>query len=132
VVLGGRRKDGESVPAFDQLEPKQQIAVLSTLVKQQTGAEPQIPEPPEPPEGTSRAEAKALRQAAKIEFLEGKAREGIMVPETELERLAEARAGAIEGALLEGGGVDPTRVFKVRDGKVTSHENKVRFELGLK
>jgi len=120
-----------SAPAFESLEPKQQIEVLAAVVREQSGAEPVVPEPPVPPEGTSRADAKALRQAAKLEFLERTARAGVVVPEAGFGELAEARADAIERALLEGGSLDPTRVFRVREGKVTTNDGKVRFELGL-
>ena len=105
--------------------------MLTELVKQQTGTAPQVPEAPEPPEGTPRAEAKAQRQAAAVEYLETAARSGVTVPETELAKLAEERAAAIERALLGGGALDPTRVFKVREGKVSANDGKVRFELGL-
>ncbi len=120
-----------TAPAFETLEPKQQIEVLSALVRKQTGAEPAIPEPPPPPEGTSRTEAKALRQQAAIESLTAAARAGVVVPETELARLAEERAAAIERALLAEGVLEPTRVFKVREGKVGTEAGRVRFELGL-
>jgi hypothetical protein len=55
----------------------------------------------------------------------------VTVPDAELAQLAEARAAAIERALLTGGALDPTRVFKVREGKVSANEGKVRFQLGL-
>lgn len=120
-----------TAPAFETLEPKQQIEVLSALVRKQTGAEPSIPEPPPPPEGTSRAEATALRQKAAIESLAAAARAGVVVPETEQARLAEERAAAIERALLAEGVLEPTRVFKVREGKVGMEAGRIRFELGL-
>jgi uncharacterized protein involved in outer membrane biogenesis len=123
---------GEPVPAYGSLEAEQKIEVLAALVRQQTGAEPVVPEAPEPPEGTPRAEAKALRQAAAVEYLEKTARAGVVAPDTELAKLAEERAVAIERALLGGGALDPARVFKVREGKVTANEGKVRFQLGLK
>jgi hypothetical protein len=118
-------------PAFETLEPKQQIEVLSALIQKQTGAAPTVPEPPPPPEGTSRAEAKALRQKATIEYLTIAARAGVVVPETELARLGEERAAAIERALLAEGVLEPTRVFKVREGKVGTEAGRIRFELGL-
>ena len=120
-----------TTPAFETLEPKQRIEVLSALVRKQTGAEPAIPEPPPPPEGTSRAEAKALRQNAVIESLTAAARAGVVVPDAELARLAEERAAAIERALLAEGVLEPTRVFKVREGKVGTEAGRIRFELGL-
>ncbi len=52
------KKDAPA-PAYEALEPRQKVEVLTALVKQQTGAEPQVPESPEPPQGTPRAEAKA-------------------------------------------------------------------------
>jgi len=133
VASRGSKGDpsGAVAAEFDSLEPKQRIEVLTALVRQQTGAEPTLPEPPEPPEGTSRAEAKALRQAASLEYLEQAARAGVVVPDVELERLAEQRAGAIEQALLGGGVLEPTRVFTVREGKVSARDGKVSFELGL-
>ncbi|NJD31807.1 MAG: DUF748 domain-containing protein, partial [Gammaproteobacteria bacterium] len=107
-------KQGEPVPSYATLEADKKIDVLTELVKQQTGAIPQVPESPEPPEGTPRAEAKAQRQAAAVEYLETAARSGVSVPDTELANLAEERAAAVERALLGGGALDPTRVFKVR------------------
>jgi hypothetical protein len=128
-------KDGKTdapVPTYASLEPRQRIEALTALVKQQTGAAPQVPEAPDAPEGTSRADATAMRETAAIEFLENTARAGIVVPDTEFERLATERASAVERALLADGALDPTRVFKVREGKVSVNEGKVRFELGLK
>ena len=124
-------KQGEPAPSYAALEADKKIDVLTELVKQQTGTAPQVPEAPEPPEGTPRAEAKAQRQAATVEYLETAARGNVTVPETDLAKLAEERAAAIERALLGGGALDPTRVFKVREGKVSANEGKVRFELGL-
>jgi hypothetical protein len=124
-------KQGAPAPSYATLEADKKIDVLTELVKQQTGAAPQVPEAPEPPEGTPRAEAKAMRQAAAVEYLEQAARAGVAVPEAELSVLAEERAAAIERALLGSGELDPTRVFKVREGKVSANDGKVRFELGL-
>ena len=130
--FGTKGKGEVPPPAYEDLEPKQQAEVLASLVKQQTGAAATVPEPPAPPEGTPRAEARALRAAAELEFLEQTARAGIVVPESDFERLAQERSSAVERALLAGGALDPTRVFKVREGKVGPHEGKVRYELGLK
>lgn len=122
---------GEPIPDYASLAADQKIDVLTELVARQSGASPRVPEPPEPPDGTPRAEARALREAAAIEFLEQAARAAVVVPANGLDQLAEARARAVERALLEAGELDPARVFKVREGKVTANEGKVRFELGL-
>jgi uncharacterized protein involved in outer membrane biogenesis len=123
-------KKGEPVPAFETLGTEERIEVLGALVQQQSGARPQVPEAAVP-EGTSREEAKALRQKAELEYLEQAARSGITVPDLDLEKLGEARAAEIERALLAGSGLEPSRVFKVREGKVTDDGGKVRFQLGL-
>jgi len=129
---GGGRKGSDQAPApFSELAPKKQVDVLEALIQQQTGVKPEVPEAPEPPEGTSRSEAKALRQAAAVEYLEAQARAGITVPDSALQELAQERAAAVQRALLADGTLDPKRVFPVRDGKVSTHEGKVRFELGL-
>ena len=134
AVASRNSKDAQPdvpVPPFESLEPRQRIAVLTSLVARQTGAEPTLPEPTEPPEGTSREEAKALREAATLEFLEQAARASVVVPDSALEQLGEERASSVERALFGGGALEPTRVFKVREGKVSAQDGKVRFELGL-
>ena len=132
TTLPAPRKEGATRPTFEALPSKDQVAVLTALVKKQTGSEPEIPEPPEPPEGTSRDDAKAMQQAAAIAYLEKEARSHVSVPESEYARLAEARAEAVQRALLEGSGLEPERVFLVRDGKVTPLDGKVRLDLALK
>jgi hypothetical protein len=124
-------KDGVA-PAYEALTPEQKVDALTAYLRQQTGAAPVVPEPAEPPDGTSRKEAKALREAAAVEYLERAVRDAVTVPETVLGKLAESRAIAVERALLTDTGLEPTRVFKVREGKVAANEGKVRFELGLK
>ena len=130
--LPAPRKEGATRPPFDSLEAADKIDVLSALVEKQTGAEPEIPEPPEPPEGTSRGDAKAMQQAAAIDYLHKQARSHVSVPESEYARLAEERAAAVQHALLDGSGLEPERVFPVRNGKVTPLDGKVRFDLELK
>jgi outer membrane protein OmpA-like peptidoglycan-associated protein len=134
AIASRKSKDAQPdapAPTFETLEPNQRIEVLAALLTKQTGAEPALPEPTEPPEGTSREETKALRQAATLEFLEQAARAGVVVQDSALEQLGEERARSVEKALLGGGALEPTRVFKVREGKVSAQDGKVRFELGL-
>ncbi len=126
-----RAKKGAAAPAYDSLTPEQRIEALSSYVRTQTGSEPVIPEPPPAPEDASRKEAKAARKEAAVEYLEILVHDSVTVPDTEFARLAEERAGAIERALLADTGLDPQRVFKTRDGKVSTNDGKVRFELGL-
>jgi hypothetical protein len=72
-----------------------------------------------------------MNQAATIEYLEKAARAAVTVPDTELAALGEARAAAVEHALLDGSALEPTRVFLTKSGKVTAQDGKVRLELAL-
>jgi hypothetical protein len=132
-TLGGKKvKSGADLPTFDALEPDQQVAVLTDLVQKLTGAPVTIPEPAKPPEGTSRKDAKALEQAAALEYLGQAARSHIKVGASALDDLGKQRAEAIQKALLSDTGLDPQRVFTVSNGKVAAKDGKVRLELGMK
>jgi hypothetical protein len=72
-----------------------------------------------------------MGQAATIEYLEKTARAAVNVPDTELGALGEARAAAVQHALLDGSTLEPTRVFLTKAGKVTPQDGKVRLELAL-
>jgi hypothetical protein len=133
VVKGKDKGTADApVPALDTLETKKQIEVLTAMVRQQSGAAPKIPEPPAPPEGTSRGDAKAMRDAAAIEYLQKTAHDAIVVSADELAALGEARAKSIQHALLTDTALEPARVFLAREGKVSTQDGKVRYELGLK
>lgn len=119
-------------PSLETLEPKERIAVLTSVVENLTGAAPQVAPPPQPPEGTSRKEARTMEQAATLEALEQQARAAVQVDPLALQRLGQARGEAIQSALLAGGELQPDRVFLARNDKVTAQDGKVRFELGIK
>jgi hypothetical protein len=119
-------------PSLETLEPKERIAVLTTVVENLTGIAPQVAPPPPPPEGTSRKEARAMEQAATLEALEQQARAAVQVDTLALQRLGQARGEAIQSALLAGGELQADRVFLARNDKVTAQDGKVRFELGIK
>jgi uncharacterized protein involved in outer membrane biogenesis len=124
--------DDTPLPDFDTLESKQRIEVLSALIQKQTGAAPTIPEPPPPPEGTSRADARAMRDAAALEYLEKTARESVSIGDADFEALGQQRAESVQRALLANAGLEPSRVFLVKNGKLAAQDGKVRLELGLK
>jgi hypothetical protein len=126
-----RPAEGEALPAFASLEPERQIDVLERLLEQLTGARPETPEPPPAPEGTPRKEARAARDAAAIAYLEEQAKARLAPSPADVERLADARAQAIERALLAETGLDPQRVFLVRSDKVAAQDGRVRLELGM-
>jgi Domain of Unknown Function (DUF748) len=131
-VMRIKPDDETAPPALVALKPKEQIAVLTTVVENLTGAAPQIAPPPETPEGTSRKEARALEQATSLKSLEEQARTAVVVDPLALEHLGQARGEAIQTALLASGELPPDRVFLARNDKVTAQEGKVRFELGIK
>ena len=89
-------------PSLETLEPKERIAVLTTVVEKLTGAAPQIAPPPQPPEGTSRKEARAMEQAATLEALEEQARAAVQVDPLALQRLGQARGEAIQSGAARG------------------------------
>jgi hypothetical protein len=119
------------LPGLASMPPERQLDALTALVRRQTGSAPRIPEPAAPPEGTARAEAKALRQSAAIEYLRKEARAHLQATEADLDALGLARAAAIERALLADSGLDPARVFIAKNGKVSPQDGKVRFQLAL-
>jgi hypothetical protein len=120
-----------ATPDYESLDPEQKIDALTSFLRTQTGTAPVVPEPSPAPEDMPRKEAKAAREAAAVDYLEKVVRDGTKVPETEFGRLAEERAAAIERALIADTGLEPQRVFKTRDGKISASDGKVRFELGL-
>jgi uncharacterized protein involved in outer membrane biogenesis len=130
-TLRRRRASDEPLPAFEALEPARRVAVLETLLEQLTGARPELPEPPPAPEGSSRKEARALRDAAALAHLEAQAKDRLAPDPTHLERLAEARAAAVERALLADTGLAAERVFLVRNDKLAARAGRVRLELGM-
>jgi hypothetical protein len=124
--------DQEAPATLAGLEPKQQVAVLTSVVEKLTGAAPQVAPPPTVPEGTSRKEARALEQQATVKALEEQARAAVVVDPLAMQSLGQARGEAIQSALLGGGELQPDRVFLARSDKVTAQDGKVRFELAIK
>lgn len=125
-------KSGAAASAYASLEPGRKIEVLTALVTTKTGAAPKLPEPPTPPEGSSPDARKAARDAAAVGYLEQVARSTITVPEADLTALGQARALAIERALLASTGLDPGRVFTLRESNASASAGKVRLALALK
>ena len=126
------RKERAVRPPYADLSPRNKLEVLAALIESQTGAEPQAPEPPQAPEGASGEERDALADQAKIEAWEREARARVTVPPEAAEQLAEARASAVQRALLDGTGLEPARVFLVKNGTVTDVDGQVQLKLELK
>ena len=123
-------RDGEPVP-FDALDADDRIDVLEDLVRKVSGQPAELPQAPERPDGMSRKEAKELAMQGTIDALQSQARSAITVTEADIDSLSQARAEAIQGALLTSGELEPTRVFMARSDKVTAQDGKVRLELTL-
>jgi hypothetical protein len=77
-------------------------------------------------------QARAPADDAARVALEQQLRPNITVTDGELEQLAQARSEAVQRALLGTGELPPSRVFIVREGKVTAQDGKVQLELELK
>ena len=73
-----------------------------------------------------------MQQAAAVAYLQQQARSHLSVDESEYSRLGQQRASAVEQALLADSALEPSRVFTVRDGKVSAQDGKVQLELELK
>jgi hypothetical protein len=135
LLVGDKRKsdpDAPPLPAFDTLEPERKFDVMTALYRQLSGAAPNIPAPPDPEGELSRKERQAQQQQASLDWLEAEARKRATPMPGELDRLGQARAEAIQKALLTGTGLAPERVFLSRSGKVSPNAQGVRFELEIK
>ncbi|MBF6023032.1 DUF748 domain-containing protein [Lysobacter niastensis] len=129
----GRRKE-EGLTSLDELDPERRAELLAKLYKQEMGERPKLPETQEAPaaEEASRKERRAARDEGEAAWLRTELIDHYKVGEAELTALGQARANAIQEALLAGGELDPTRVFVTAAGKPpTEQEGQVRIELGL-
>ncbi len=123
----------EAPPAFDTLDPKQQLSLLDAAYRQQTGSAPQFPEAAkqEGSEKLSRAQARQKKTEDDIEFVRDVLMKHIQVSDQDLSDLAKARAAAIQQLLLANTQVDPARVFLVVNNKAAAQDKAVRLELTL-
>lgn len=121
--------------AFDYagMEPGDRLDLLEDLYRQSTGEKPEPPEvAKEDLAEQSWSERRASRREADIAWLEGELRPRYAVAENELLQLGQARAVAIQAALLADGNLDPTRVFLASSLQAAEHEGRMRVELQLK
>jgi hypothetical protein len=121
----------DAAPAYATLDATQRRAALAAWFRSQKRALPEMPAPPAVP-GATRAEQREREDRAAAEFLEGVLRDTVSVTDGELEQLAQARAAAIEAALLRAGELTASRVFLVRNDRMQVHEGRIRLQLDLK
>ncbi len=114
--------------AVNSADSGAQVKLLTRLYQREFGAAPQFPPPPPAAAGAPAVDVKAEQ----LRFLQQAIREHIVVSDDDLKALAQARAQALQQALLAGGQVDPERVFLVANDKVTAQDNAVRLELSLR
>jgi hypothetical protein len=85
-----------------------------------------------PAKGTTRRERKASRRQAQVAWLEGQLRPRFKADPSAGKVLSQARATAVQDALLAGGALDPSRVFVAGDLSPVAKDEVVRLELALK
>ena len=100
---------------------------LVALHRERLGSKPDLPKPPKPAAGEPAVDPVEYA----IESLEPLLRPTVTVEEAELKALAQARAAAVQDALLADAAVEPQRVFIV-SGEPEPQPGIVRMQLTLK
>ncbi len=133
AALGALAKtpEGETF-ALDALEPEDRIDLLRDLYKEQFGSRAKIPDAAEPPEDADRAAKRGLRDAHEVTWLTAELLPRFAPTDAELTALGQARAEAIQSALLTAGELDPARVFVTGVAPLPAKDGKVSLELALK
>ncbi len=108
------------VVPYVELDPAAKLKRLTAWYLAQVGQPPVFPTPQKPDP-----------TPARVEFLEAELRSRVVLDAAALKTLAEARALAVQGALLADSGIDPARVFLVANDKVKAEAGLVRLELSL-
>jgi len=130
-------KPSKTQAAYADWEPKQQLAALEALYKQQFGKSPDIPKTEAAPSNEGAGDAgwkqkRAAKKSAEVAWLEAQLRPKFRASTAELDALGQARGEAVQDALLKNGTLDPTRVFLSTKAPLIEHEGKVRMELAIK
>ncbi len=101
---------------------------LKRLHVERLGHKAEIPPAPKPAEGEAAVDPTEHAIAA----LEPLLRATVVVEDSALAALGQARAEAIRERLLAGSGIDPSRIFLIRGEPVTAADGKLRMTLSLK
>jgi uncharacterized protein DUF748 len=113
-------------------DPAGRFEVLVAQYRLDFGADAALPPTAQEMEEVRRRKRDDARLAQANEELEAALREKDTISEKELEELGQARARAIQDALLGSGGLDASRVFVIAASAKPPAEGKVRLELSLK
>jgi hypothetical protein len=123
-----RKKGAAAAPPADYaaLEPAAKLEVLSRLYERELGG------PPKYPDNVVQGKQKPEVASAKIDFLTSALKERFAANADDLKTLGQARALALQQALLTDTGVEPERVFLVANDKASEKQGAVRLELSLR
>jgi Domain of Unknown Function (DUF748) len=124
--LGARSSDPAAV---DRLlaSPKDYRALLEDAYREVFGHRAEIP-PPEVAQGAPPPDP----ATAAIGWLEGQLKSRLTVGQEQLDALAQGRASSVQSALLDGTGIDPTRLFVVKSSPLPAASGPVRMQLALR
>lgn len=125
-------KDKKTDIGFDALDADHQLDLLKALYKQKLAKKPEFPEAPQASEDASRKEKRNARDLAEIDWLKEQLRPQYTASAGDLSVLGQARASAVQEALLADGKLEPTRVFLATGQGALFKEGVVRIELQLK
>lgn len=121
--LGARGSDPAAVDAL-LASPKDYRGLLEDSYRAAFGHRAELPKP-------AAGEAPpADPQAAAVSWLEAALKARLAVGQPDLDELAQARATAVQAALLEGTGIDPERVFIVTEKQIKG-SGPVRMQLEM-
>jgi hypothetical protein len=113
-------------------DPSRRFDLLLAQYRLDFGADTAPPATAAAVVATSKKKVDAATFEAANTELEGALRAKQAVAEHDLEELAQARARAIQDALLSSGEIEPTRVFLLGAKSAAPAEGKVRVALALK
>jgi uncharacterized protein involved in outer membrane biogenesis len=130
---GSKKKRSSSEPVETRLEdPSQRFDLLLAQYHRDFGADAEPPSAARAVLDTSRKKVDETAFNAANKELEAALWTKHAVAERDLEDLAQARARAIQDALLGSGEIEPDRVFVLGAKSTKPTEGKVRLALGLK
>lgn len=131
AALAAQAGDDAANLDFAALPAEAQIDRLRELYKARFDRRAKPTDPPEPPEDADRATRRALADAHEVQWLRGELLPLYTPDDAALVALAQARAEAIQAALLAEGVLEPTRVFVTAAAAGAGGEGGVSVELAL-
>ena len=133
VEVAWRRDRDALAPEAKRADRSAWLKLLSARYASATGQKPAVLLEPlaavDPATGV-KPTREELRERS-IAALESALRARIVVPDAELNALGQARARAVQDALLESGEIDPLRVFVTAPVEAAADEQGVRLEIAL-